>query len=87
MRLAEHTLSAREALKSLFKALAYTVFALYLALGTIAVAIFAACRGLPIIVVIVAPFLLILLALLTLLAIYAIVELYVKLTARRTQYS
>jgi len=38
-------------------------------------------------VVIVAPFLLILFALLTLLAIYAIVELYVKLTARRTQYA
>jgi hypothetical protein len=41
MRLAELTLLAREALKPLLKALAYVVFALYLALGTIAVAIFA----------------------------------------------
>jgi hypothetical protein len=64
MRLAEHTLSAREALKPLLKALAYVVFALYLALGTIAVAIFAVRHGLPIIVVIAAPFLLILFALL-----------------------
>ena len=82
--MAEHALSAREALKSLLKALAYTVFALYLALGTIAVAIFAARRGLPVTVVIAAPFLLILLALLALLALYAIIELCVRLAARRS---
>jgi hypothetical protein len=83
MRLAEPALSAREALKPLLKALAYAVFALYLALGTIAVAIFAVRRGLPVIVIIAAPFLLILLALLALLALYALIELCVKLAERR----
>jgi hypothetical protein len=77
--------SAREALKPLLKALAYVVFALYLALGTLAVAIFAVRRGLPIIVVIAAPFLLILFALLALLVLYAVIELCVRLAARRAQ--
>jgi hypothetical protein len=82
---AELALPAREALKPLLKALAYVVFALYLALGTIAVAIFAVRRGLPVIVIIAAPFLLILIALLALLALYAIIELCVRLAARRAQ--
>jgi hypothetical protein len=82
---AKFALSAREALKPLLKALAYVVFALYLALGTLAVAIFAVRRGLPIIVVIAAPFLLILLALLALLVLYAVIELCVRLAARRAQ--
>lgn len=83
--MAKFALSAREALKPLLKALAYVVFALYLALGTLAVAIFAVRRGLPIIVVIAAPFLLILLALLALLVLYAVIELCVRLAARRAQ--
>jgi hypothetical protein len=85
MHVAKLALSAREALKPLLKALAYAVFALYLVLGTIAVAIFAVRRGLPIIVVIAAPFLLILFALLALLVLYAVIELCVRLAARRAQ--
>jgi len=56
----------------------------YLALGTIAVAVFAVRHGLPVTVVIAAPFLLILFALLALLALYAIIELCVRLAARRS---
>jgi hypothetical protein len=78
MRVTELALSARGALKPLLKVLAYVVFAFYLALETIAVAVFAVRRGFLVIVVIAAPFLLILFALLVLLALYAIIEFYLE---------